>query len=151
MSAYEVSQETIHVLVNAGLQFGERSGAYALRWYFGNPLRSEQLDHETAERTGAMLVAENRRSVNYRYDEDEIEQPYQFQRIDRRLDPVRVLKVLACYEYQACESDDWRETEAHWFCRYLQSYLIYALPGYEAGPRDVDDVAQCYADPTKVG
>lgn len=35
-----------------------------------------ELTSETAGRVGAVLLAENRRSVDHRYDEEESEEPY---------------------------------------------------------------------------
>ena len=45
-------------------------------------------------------------------------------------DPVQVLKACACYSYQACEHEDWEQSEAFRFIRSLQRRAINALPGY---------------------
>ncbi|ETB37543.1 hypothetical protein O974_28215, partial [Mycobacterium avium 11-0986] len=39
-----------------------------------------------------------------------------------------------CYEYQACEPNDWQTTEAYAFCRELHNMLIQVLPGYDPAP-----------------
>lgn len=136
MSAFVVSKEHIDALVTAGLEFGRPYGP--MRWYWGNPARSNELRAETAGQVGAMLWAENQRSVNFRYTEDEIEEPYQFERMPGTpIPPVIVLKALQCFEYQACESDDWRETEAYAFCQALRKRAISRLGGYDAAPWEI--------------
>jgi hypothetical protein len=53
---------------------------------------------------------------------------------DRRgpMNPVQVLKAINCYQYQSCEHDEWKSSEAHAFIEALRSAAISALPGYEA-------------------
>lgn len=149
MSCFEVGSTHIDALLTAGLNVG-RYGP--LRWYVpsddtegdyeqGEPWGPEAIKHyqqrrrelteETAGMVGAMLVAENRRSVDYRYDEAEEEEPYVFNALQGRPDPVVVLKAIACYEYQACETPDWEESEAYAFCQALRHRMIGALPGYD--------------------
>jgi hypothetical protein len=140
MSAFEVETVHIDVLVSAALQMDRYHET--LSWYWGNPSRMTRLELENAGQVGAMLVAENRRSVNFRYSEDELEEPYEFTQIVGTFDPVKVLGALSCYEYQACECDDWTETEAYAFCVALRSKLIHALPGYQDAPWTVTDAAQ---------
>lgn len=45
-----------------------------------------------------------------------------------------IAKMLACFEYQACEVPDWYDGEnlAHRQCRWLANALLEDLPGYEA-------------------
>jgi hypothetical protein len=78
-----------------------------------------------------MLLAENRRSVDHRYAEEEWEQPYLFKRLPGVPNPVAVLKALDGFEYQACEHPEWEKSEAHAFVQALRKRAISKLPGYE--------------------
>ena len=39
----------------------------------------------------------------------------------------KVLHLMACYEYQSCESDDWESTTAYKFCRELEHLILQKL------------------------
>ena len=146
MSAFEVSDTHIDALVSAALQ----GAAYGpLSWHHGDipgtapgemlpghedylaacQRTRREVNHENAGTWGATLLAENRRSVNHRYAEDEIEAPYVFTRIVG-VNPVAILKALSCYEYQSCEHPGWATSEAHSFCEALRVHMIGQLPGY---------------------
>lgn len=139
MSAFVVDTTHIHALLTAGLEMG-RIQSSPLRWWHPRPdpraglADPHELTYETAGRVGAMLLAENMRSVNFRYREDEIEEPYQFVKLHGTPNPLIVLKALDCYEYQACEHDDWADSEAHAFCEALRHRAIQCLPGYSDAP-----------------
>jgi hypothetical protein len=100
--------------------------------------RSRELTSQTAGRVGAMLLAQNRRSVEHRYDEQEREQPYLFIPLPGAPDPVIVLKAIACYRCQSCEHPGWAGSEAAAFCEALQQRAIVCLPGYAAAPWEID-------------
>jgi hypothetical protein len=143
MSAYMVSPTHIDALLTAGLTWvrygplrwmdtaegipadtyepGEPWGAGAIRWF--NEHRRE-LTRETAGRVGALLLAENRRSVDHRYAENDWEEPYVFTPLQGRPDPLIVLNALSCYEYQSCEHPEWPKSEASRFCDALKSTAI---------------------------
>lgn len=133
MSAYLVDPEHIHVLLYTATQHrpGHMQG---LRWYWGNPTMAGKLQitarPEEKSVVGQMLMDQNAASVNARYDEDHA-YVYEYQR-PRFVDwqPIEVLKAIHCYEYQACETNDWPQTEAHAFCRALEHDLIARIAGY---------------------
>ncbi len=151
MSAFMQSTTHIDALLTAGLRFARHS---PLRWstraltdeekavshQAGEPWGPEahtvakrvmrELTRETAGQVGAMLLAQNRYSVDFRYAEEEIEEPYLFSELPGHPDPLIVLNAIAGYEYQACETPDWQETEAQSFCHALRAACINALPGY---------------------
>jgi hypothetical protein len=77
-----------------------------------------------------MLLAQNRRSVDFRYAESDIEEPYTHALSTTRT-PAAMLKAIDCYEYQSCETPDWEDTEAARFCQALRAHLIHQLPGYD--------------------
>ena len=159
MSAYIVNDVHVHALLSAGLSHGPRRGI--LRWQApeseepageqdyqaGEPWgatsvatatrRSRELTVETADSVGLMLLAQNYASVNFRYESKEDEPLYRFTRLAGYPDPVIVLKALGCYEYQACETPDWEQTEAQAFCQALRKRMIGVLPGYEDAPWEI--------------
>ncbi len=152
MSAFLCGDEHIRVLVLAGLQSAEhRMGGFS--WYSfedGEPV-AERLDFDSIDETAQMLRRENLRSLNSRYGDPV---PTATETLvtsgdvirTRRLDPVSVLKALACYEYQSCESSDWPDTRAAAYCRTLAGALIRQLPGYDDAPWEVTDYREVLAD-----
>lgn len=68
--------------------------------------------------------------VNYRYAE--AEEPYTFLNIvlKRVYAPVEVIKACNCYNYQACETPDWKDTEAQAIVHALRERAIKQLEGY---------------------
>jgi hypothetical protein len=148
-----VDIEHIHLLLNAGLSYPtmgsklrwqvreltdeERNRSYSAGrpWgpeaheIYGRVFRT--LTRENAGYVGAMLLAENRRSVDHRYNEEEWEEPYLFQMLPGVPNPVSVLKALDGFEYQACEHPEWEKSEAFNFVQSLRKRAISKLPGYE--------------------
>lgn len=103
---------------------GEPWGPGAIEWH---QKHSRELREDTADRVGAMLIAENRRSVNHRYAEDELESIYTYRRVMMSHDPASVLQACAGYRYQACEHPDWHRSEAHEFLWSLEHRMISML------------------------
>ncbi len=104
---------------------------------------------QDAHRIGEMLVLENVRSVNHRYPDtgtlpgpnDELAEwataydtPLTALRRGRRPTAVEALKLVDCYEYQSCEHDGWRTSQARRFCDALRSRVVGFLPGYDEAP-----------------
>jgi hypothetical protein len=44
---------------------------------------------------------------------------------------VSIIKSASCFEYQACEFEDWETSEAKKIIRAITSHAISKLPGYE--------------------
>lgn len=63
------------------------------------------------QRVATVLLDENFRSVNYRYDEHEHE-AITFREVKKLPGVLAVLKQLLCYDYQACECTDYDHTLA---------------------------------------
>lgn len=155
MSAFMVGKDHIDGLLTAGLEWSRPS---RLKWFYpeigpdderdayarGVPWgprcielceeRRRELTLESVGRVGAMLLAENRASVNHRYDEEEWEEPYLFEPLPGISDPVIVLKAIACYRYQSCEHPEWERSEARVFIDALEQKAIVHLPGYDDAP-----------------
>ncbi|MEX1091713.1 MAG: hypothetical protein WEF28_01020, partial [Acidimicrobiia bacterium] len=143
MSAYMVSVGHIDVLISAGL----RRGMSPLRWYDvpievavanNDPVHSiawhnehsQELTVETADQVGAILLNENRESVNWRYDEEELEPIYQFRQTDTYPIP-ELLSAISGYEYQACEHLGWHLSQAKQFCDALRQRLCAEIRAEE--------------------
>ena len=146
MSAFIVSEGHICALIAAChhprnlVQWRGESGTFRFRTTDGSTYCC--LDPESQDAVGRMLLAENIRSVAYRYPRDvpgerpgPVPNPepdlFQFRSPKRRPTPVEALRLLGCYEYQSCEREDWEQSEAWRFCRAAQEHLITTLPGYE--------------------
>jgi len=132
MSAFVVTKQHIDALVTVGLPRPGETGW--IRWEDPTDAAvTQRLSLETADRAGSILWQENRVSVNRRYhDGDPVDIEYRFHRT--RLDPVIVLKLIDCYEYQSCEHDGWSESQAKRLCDQLRKEAVSKLPGYEEAP-----------------
>ncbi len=132
MSAFVVTKQHIDAIVTGGLP--ARGDTGWIRW--SDPVdagRTHILNQDTADRAGSLLWQENRVSVNRRYhDGDEIDVIYNFQRLWQ--EPVTVLKLIDCYEYQSCEHPAWEESQAKRLCGQLRKQVISMLPGYDEAP-----------------
>lgn len=134
MSAYVVNDETITVIAGGLVEYGiECRGVQfdTMQLIFVN---------ERIKPIGQWLLDQNYRSVNYRYrEENEVPE----------FDPVRVgsvdagtlLGCIECYEYQACETDDYETSEIHLALVRLKDAMLkrfiqvqgYEIPwGYES-------------------
>ena len=153
MSAWIVSKKHIDALITAALP-------YKLRWKMddtdpelthqrGEPWgpgaitehrrKWTELTQDTAGRTGAMLWNENHLSVNHRYNEDETEDPYLFEKYTGpiKLSIPAVVRSLDRYEHQSCEHPEWEHSEALRFCRAFRERLLDELvkgEKYESAP-----------------
>ena len=92
-----------------------------------------------ANRYAALLLAENVRSVRYRYSDDIGDyEPVIVTDADisnaAQLDPVVILKLCANLDYQSCETPDWKTTQAHGLLEQIRDEAIRQLPGYEDAP-----------------
>lgn len=136
MSAYMVDREVVGYLVGC-------AAMWDMHWHDGKKSRSAAREDEVL--TGQMLWDENRRSINARYP-DTVEnmkdapgpvgEDYIFKYEDVFLrgavEAVQVIKSVKCYQYQACEHEGWKESEAKKFADSLLQTAIRKLPGYEA-------------------
>ena len=84
-----------------------------------------------------ILAEQNRRSVNYRYQELHTEPPILLTRQEMAqgglIPDMAVFMALRCYEYQSCETPDWTTTTAERLCRWIKDRAITRLPGYSEG------------------
>ena len=152
MSCWIVSREHIHVLVDAAFRFMRTHNASEFSVY--TPLRdpseagtSKRFTYafDEQDKLGAMLEAENLRSYTCRYGKGnvaeetaEIADPYVHRPPKKKLSTIELLKVVHCYEYQACECADWEFTQARAFCHSLERSIVCAMPGYSEAPWGIE-------------
>lgn len=143
MSAYVVSRDHIRFLV-AAARSHRIVRQYGMYWYHdGKSNKLDAHDRDQASHIGQMLWDENIKSINARYPDtvgklDNMPGPVDETFIyahsadwPREITPVQVLKACNGYEYQACEHDGWKDSEAHAFIEALKNAAVRALPGYE--------------------
>lgn len=102
---------------------------------------------QIAQTYACILYNENIRSVKHRYNDESfeslpglIEKPEYIKielkdLLNRRVwNPVHILKMCDCLDYQSCETDDWRQSDAYQLLLAIKEAAISTLPGYEEAP-----------------
>ena len=149
MSAYLVDEHHVCYLVAAALALTTARRDSVYRWWYGNPGRSPVLsvgasDAEKAA-VASMLWAENLRSVRARYPSEKayadgresvyVVPPSKVARMVWADFPLPcVIKACDCFDYQICETDDWRESQAFAFVSQLRLLAVRSMPGYDVAP-----------------
>lgn len=144
MSAYLVHTDTIDYLVAAAGKFGAsfylpalledaaEIAARSMQFSSNNVRWDGRSDYQSI---GAVLLAQNVLSVNYRYDETTPIPEYVYRSIPySEIDPVLVLKSIACLRYQSCETPDYLSTTAAYVLDVIEKEAIAHLPGYDDAP-----------------
>lgn len=119
MSAFLCGQEHINALVN----WANRRSPY------GGMSLVQRLE-VTPQELGELLYNENVRSLQARYGNDHDSYKYKFRQA-YNVTPVQILKACSCYDYQACESEDYETTNAAKVIDQIRQSAIAALPGYD--------------------
>lgn len=95
---------------------------------------------EYANEIGQMLVDENVRSLRFRYSditEDELGgdwvENYEYTDPVYRASIPELSHAIRCYNYQACEHEDYDTSDAKWFVDAFTLFLLEAVKG-ERGP-----------------
>lgn len=125
MSAFIVSDETITAMLQAATARYQGDGA---SYYWKGNLYP--FNGHAAE-VGQKLIDENYRSINYRYTETYAPHQYIHRPLNKRYEPVEIIKLCNCYRYQCCETDDWEDSEAYAIMDALKERAIFSLPGYD--------------------
>lgn len=145
MSAFVVS----HMHINALLTFADNKRMLNEIGYGVD--RNKQF---TWTDIGCILLAENERSVLYRYpDCVETDKPGTIgeEAIDYRFKTwqqaftlqhdklcVWIIKACDCYDYQACETDDYPQSIAHGIIERIRAKAIRSLLAYDEAPWGID-------------
>lgn len=82
------------------------------------------------QKTAELLYAENVRSVNYRYLQDEANDGIIYDPFAPDLRAIEVIKACDCLAYQSCEHPDWDSSLACVLLKAIQRKAIDLLPGY---------------------
>lgn len=96
------------------------------RWY---TLRGSDIDELRTMKQ--ILSDQNCRSINERYNEQKAPPIAEFHLVHRKFSPVDIIKACNCYEYQACETEDYQQTDAARISDAIRSTAIGNLAGYE--------------------
>ena len=129
MSAFVVSHDHIDALAF-------NSGAMTREGYFW---KGEWHKLTNWQEVGEILLAENVRSVNYRYSGQIEAEPYKFVYPSRRYTPVEIIRACDGYMYQACETPDWKQTQAYAIIHLIRERAIHRLDGYDAAQWEIND------------
>ncbi len=114
MSAFLLSDKHLGTLANAVLD-NDVGGYIALR------------DRDPARlKIVTLLKAENLKSLQARYGDKEQEVTYDGSFLPS-VEPLELLKMLASYNYQSCETDDFYKSEAHSLMEELKANIICNL------------------------
>ena len=134
MSAHQVTEEHIRVLVDAAVRYRPLAG---MPGESSAPIRVELDGVQTgtdayAQQMGEILTRQNDISVSTLYGMRRGEPPYIHDAPRRRYSAAEVLVALHGYEYQACEDAGWPTSTAHELVRALERKMIRELPEYRA-------------------
>lgn len=82
------------------------------------------------------------RSVNHRYNENDPMQEIKWKPLLRTpINHLQVLKACDCFDYQACEMDNYKDTLAAEIVNRIRLHAIHKLPGYDKVEWEIKAVA----------
>ena len=118
MSAFIVSKKTIDALVT---------------FLFKRIDLNNLPEDKGLNQIGQILINENYRSVNYRYDDNELPFKYKFNQC--LVSDIQILCLCNCYNYQSCETDYYKKTKAAKLINIIREVASEAFPeNYEHLP-----------------
>ena len=125
MSAWNVSDKHINSILSWGI-----NNEVFLHIY------KTVLTAENALKFARILRKENQHSITCRYGNPDVLDPIKFNLVD--LDEcgfncVTILKLCDCYVYQACESDDYKESRAISIVNCIRAAIITEMSSELAG------------------
>lgn len=146
MSAFMCDGEHFAAIIGTYAAMMERSHLHE------REVHAEGFEASLLERA-RMLARQNLRSVDHRYDGNaEAVADFNVQAVisapsskqirrwrEKPLAPGELFKALDCYEYQACENDDWKQTQAKDLCDIIRKMACQEVPGWEAAPWGIND------------
>ena len=119
MSAYIVSDETVSVIVKA---FEIYNICYNEKDYNETDIERKR------QSLGQYLVDQNYRSVNYRYIDQMTPHKFEFTDINLmvngKLDTGLIVGCIDCYNYQACETEDYWQSKIYHSLRWLKDKIL---------------------------
>lgn len=142
MSAFVCGDKTVKLLAIFAAQSDPSRMREARAREDGNKTGLRNIDDVDPYPTeiALQLHAENVRSVNHLYAHNPAAQSafdpptVTYRDIESLLntDLVQVLKSAQCFEYQACETDDWPTSLAHKYLEQAKWQAIRKLPGWDS-------------------
>ena len=134
MSAFVCSEKHINTIVGYG-------SLNKVTFYTSPPgapggVRNDIYGNET--KVSSLLLNENIRSVNGRYQENGEFQVLQFKQLALNTSAVQVLKLINCLIYQSCENDDFNQSDAYKALKAIEGAAIRNLPGYDDAQWAID-------------
>lgn len=125
MSSFQVSDNHINALVT----YGARRNMMISTSNHGTLDLNKRQD---CQKAAQILIDQNIRAVACDYNEHD--EPYQivFTHKNLELPAVNIVKACRCFNYQACGTDDWKETDACRIIEWIESEAIGHLAGYDA-------------------
>lgn len=118
MSAYIVNNKTISAIVKG---FRVYNAAFAAEDYKEAASITTGVDI-TSNAMGQALVNQNYKSVNFRYSRNTETPKYNYE--DVKINEGILLGCIDCYEYQACETDDYFNSEIHYSLLRLKNKIL---------------------------
>jgi len=128
MSCYLMNEEEIGAIAKANF----KSGIYNSKGRFYNAATKKLVQYESAEEAANALALQNIASCEARYPGKiaggflknvEEQQAYlagcafaASKAKNAYMKPMKLYGLVKTYEYQACETENWYETNAYWFC-----------------------------------
>lgn len=88
-------------------------------------------NHGTPDLLLTVLHRQNVRSVDSRYNEKNDVDDLKFKPIAWSFSAVQIIKACNCYDYQACETEDYHDTLAFAVSDAIRAAAGRKLPGYE--------------------
>lgn len=123
MSAYVVDNKTISAIAKA---FDVYEADYRAENYINTNKSIVFIDVGALRHDiGQSLLDQNYKSVNYRYNEEEPTPYFEFEDVD--IDEGIVYGCIRCYNYQACETDDYFESEIYKSLERLKTKMLERL------------------------
>ena len=118
MSAYIVNDKTVSVIVKA-------FEIYNITHYSND---CNEFIEKKRQAIGQRLVDQNYRSVNYRYIDQMTSHKFAFTDINLmvngKLDTGLIVGCIDCYNYQACETDDYWQSHIYHSLRWLKDTIL---------------------------
>lgn len=118
MSAYIVDNKTIHAIVKGFRVYG---AAFAAEDY-KNAVSVITSVKAMSNAIGQSLLNQNYKSVNCRYRENTETPKYNYE--DVKINEGILIGYIDCYEYQACETDDYFNSDIHYSLLRLKNEII---------------------------
>ena len=118
MSAYIVDNKTISAIVKGFEVYGATYEAED----FISPMQAFIKEKGVKEGIGQLLLNQNYKSVNYRYNEDEKAPDFKYE--DVEINEGILFGCIKCYEYQACETKDYFKSYIHVSLNRLKNAML---------------------------